>query len=111
MNLYKFLSVFFIHTIVWGNALSLSFSHYCNQYDSKLEVSKESSNEASCHQKPENTKKFDICFECDCYYFPVSTEVLLEDINFDNFNVPIDLLILNTYSLENKIIDPPPKTL
>ena len=68
------------------------------------------SNERSCHQKPENTKKNDICFECDCNYFPISTEVVLEDINFDNFYVPIDLLILNTYPFTNKIIYPPPKT-
>ncbi len=111
MNLYKLFSIFFILTIVLGSSLSLSLSYTCNEHDNKLKVSKESSNEESCHQKPENTKKFDICLECDCNYFPVSTEVVLDDTNFNNFNVPIDHLILNSYSSSNNIIHPPPKTL
>ena len=110
MNLYKFFFIFFILTIVLRSSLSLSLSYTCNEHDNKLKISKDLSNERSCHQKPENTKKNDICFECDCNYFPISTEVVLEDINFDNFYVPIDLLILNTYPFTNKIIYPPPKT-
>ena len=89
-----------------GSSLSLSLSYTCNEHDKKLKIFKDLSNERSCHQKPENTKKNDICFECDCNYFPISTEVVLEDINFDNFYVPIDLLILNTYPFTNKLYIP-----
>ena len=60
--------------------------------------------------KTENTKKMIYALN-DCNYFPISTEVVLEDINFDNFYVLIDLLILNTFNHQIKLYIPHPKLL
>ena len=95
----------FLSTSVLSKSYSLcKKSHSVNiNIDKKFEIENH-----SCHSSPKKESSKNFCFECDCYltqllYNEISSTSIL-DISQFNFE-----FIINYYSINKKIKDPPPK--
>ena len=105
---------FFIITIsilsfLSTSVLSKSFSLCQESHNEKINIDKKFEIENhSCHSIPKKESSKNLCFECDCYltqllYNEISSTSIL-DISQLNFE-----FIINYYSINKKIKDPPPK--
>ncbi len=110
MNQFKFFMITmfiisFFASSVLGTSISLCFG------DHNMKFASEKSHDAkksSCHDSDENTKKFQLCFECDCNANQVISNIfsqqLINFVKLDNYE-----FFINNNSIKKKIKDPPPK--
>ena len=110
MKFFKFFIITLsITSFLSTSVLSKSFSLCAENHSERINIDKKFEIENhSCHSSPKKESSKNFCFECDCYltqllYNEISSTSIL-DISQFNFE-----FIINYYSINKKIKDPPPK--
>lgn len=103
--LINFFIISFFGSSVLGTSISLCLEEHKIELVSKKSMEREKS---TCHDNAEKTKKYQLCFDCDCNIAQVNSNTFsIPSINFVKF-VHYELFI-NNNSIEEKIKDPPPR--